>query len=99
MKESGFYDILIKNRKFLVDAVKDKKPKTNYDIQEFSTLVIKELVNINDTNLISLKNYSFNKGLPLEIIVNSAGIVLRDEVMKEVKFEDATLEKKRAEQP
>jgi len=92
MKESGFYDILIKNHKFLVDSVKSKNPQTNYDIQEFSMLVIKELVNANNPNLISLKNYSFDKGLPLEIIINSAGIVLRDEVMKEVKFEDTTLD-------
>lgn len=94
MKESGFYDILRNNHKFFVDLVKSKNPQTNYDIQEFSVSVLKDLVNSNNPIIISLKNYSFNKGLLLEIIINSAGIVLRDEVMKEVKFGDTTLEKK-----
>lgn len=91
MKESGFYDTLAKNHKFFVDLVKSKNPQTNYDIQELSTVVLKELINANNSLVVPLKNYSYNKGLPLEIIINSAGIVLRDEVIKELKFEDATL--------
>lgn len=92
MRESGFYDILSKNHRFFVDLVKSKNPQTNYDIQEFSMSVLKELAMANNVLAIPLKNYAFSKGLPLDIILNSAGIVIRDEVMKEVKFEDETLE-------
>ena len=94
MKESGFHENLIKNKKFFVDLVRNKKPLTNYDIQDYSMLVLKELASQNNPIVIPLKNYAFDNGLPLEIILNSAGIVLRDEVMKEVKFSDSTLDTK-----
>jgi len=92
MRESGFNEILKQNTKFFVDLVRGKNPQTNYDIQEYSKSVINELVNANNPLTISLKNYAYNKGLPLEIIVNSAGILLRDEVMKELHFGDKTLD-------
>lgn len=92
MKESGFYITLQDNRRFFVDLVKSKNPQTNYDIQECSMKILKELAGANNSLLIPLKNYAFNKGLPLEILLNSAGILLRDEVMKELKFEDKTLD-------
>ena len=93
MKESGFYEILKNNSAFFVNLVKAKNPQTNYDIQECSMAILKELAHKNNELVIPLKNYSFNKGLSLEIILNSAGIVLRDEVMKELNFNDGTLEK------
>lgn len=91
MRESGFYDALKDeaNKKTLIDLVRAKKPQTNYDIQQFSTDVIQEAVEKNHPIAIKLKNYTYEKGLPLEIVVNSAGIVLRDEVMKELKFSDS----------
>ncbi|MEK7621653.1 MAG: hypothetical protein AAB415_00575 [Patescibacteria group bacterium] len=94
MKESGFYDILENNSASLVDLVKSKNPQTNYDIQEYSMTVLKELANSNNPLVVPLKNHAFNKGLPLEMILNSAGLVLRDEVMKNLKFGDDTLENK-----
>lgn len=90
MKESGFTDI-IKNqekRDYLVKLVKDKNPTTNYDIQDYSMNTMKELAQKNDTVVVPLKEYAFKEGLTLEIILNSAGIVLRDEVMKELQFND-----------
>ncbi len=94
MKESGFYEILKNNRPTLIDLVKNRNPQTNYDIQENSMAVLKELAKSNNKLVAPLKNYAFNKGLNLEILLNSAGIVLRDEVIKEVKFDDKTLEEK-----
>ena len=94
MRESGFYDTLSKNVKFFTDLVRAKNPQTNYDIQEYSTVVVRELVSANNPFVTQLKNYSYNKGLPLDILINSAGIVLRDEVMKGLKFEDNTLDSK-----
>ncbi len=90
MKDSGFVEI-IKNpekKDYLIKFVRAKNPQTNYDIQEFSMAVMKELANNNDTIAVPLKNYAYNKGLTLDLILNSAGIVLRDEVMKELKFDD-----------
>lgn len=93
MKESNFYDTLGKDKKGFVDLVIAKNPQSNYDIQEFSRKVLKELSDSNSPLISSLKNYAYNKGLPLEILLNSAGIVLRDEVMKTKKFDDGTLDK------
>ncbi len=95
MKDSSFYEILQNNSAFFVDLVKSKDPSTNYDIQEFSRRVLKELTDSNNTFILPLKNYTYNKGLPLEILVNTAGIVLRDEVMKELSFDDKTLDIKK----
>lgn len=44
MQETGFYKITEANKRFLIDKVTEKNPKTNYDIQEFSLLVLKDLV-------------------------------------------------------
>jgi hypothetical protein len=52
-----------------------------------------ELASQNNPFVVALKNYAYNKGLPLEILLNSAGLVLRDEVMKDLKFTDSTLAK------
>lgn len=92
MKDSGFYEVLKKNSVFFVDLVKRKNPSTNYDIQEFSRKVLKELTDLNNPLILQLKNYAYNKGLPLEILINTAGIVLRDEVMKGLSFDDKTLD-------
>lgn len=95
MKDSGFYEILKNNSAFFVDLVKSKNPSTNYDIQELSRKVLKELTDSNNTLILPLKNYAYNKGLPLEILINTAGIVLRDEVMKDLSFDDKTLDIKK----
>lgn len=95
MQDSGFYEILKNNPAFFVGLVKSKNPSTNYDIQELSRKVLKELTDSNNALVLSLKNYAYNKGLPLEILVNTAGIVLRDEVMKELSFDDKTLDTKK----
>jgi hypothetical protein len=40
----------------------------------------------NDEMLRPVKEYAFNNGLDVKIFVPLAGILLRDEVMKELKF-------------
>ncbi len=84
--ESGFETLLEKCRDMLVTKVKDKKPKTNYDIQQESINVVKELLHSDEETLNPLKDYAFNNGLKVDILIPPAGIVLRDEVMKELKF-------------
>ena len=90
MENSGFDKIVAnpEKRRFLINLVKRKNPKTNYDIQQYSMDTMAELVEINDSIVIPLKEYAYKEGLTLEIILNSAGIVLRDEIMKELKFDD-----------
>jgi hypothetical protein len=86
IKESGFNNVLKKCRNALVQKVRDRHPTTNYGIQEESINVIKELLNSDDETLKPLKDYAYNNGLPIDILVQPAGIVLRDEVMKELQF-------------
>jgi hypothetical protein len=86
MKESGFCEVLKKNRKELVDGVKVKSPKTNYDIQQFSKQLIHELFENDNEMFRPLKDYAFNNGMNVKILVPPAGLLLRDEVMKELKF-------------
>lgn len=86
IEESGFDKLLEECRDRLVQKVKDKNPRTNYDIQEQSVQVIREVLESDDDVLKPLKDYAFDNGLPLEIMIPPAGIVLRDEVMKELKF-------------
>ena len=86
LRESGFYDVLQANREHLVRLVKDSNPKTNYDIQQNSIEIIKGLFESDDEMALPLKEYAFNTGTTLEVLVQPAGITLRDEVMKELKF-------------
>lgn len=90
--ESGFHKILEENKRFLIDLVSGKNPRTNYDIQEFSLQALKELTTSNNPIIFPLKNYAYQKGLVLDIILQAAAIVLRDTVMQEIKFDDHTLE-------
>lgn len=90
MKNSGFYEMIKdpEKVKYLIGLVKAKNPQTNYDIQETAMKVMQELAENNDPIAVPLKNYAYNKGLVLDLLVKSAGLVLRDEVMKELKFQD-----------
>jgi len=54
----------------------------------YSMATMAELAELNDPIVIPLKEYAYKEGLTLEIILNSAGIMLRDEVMKELVFND-----------
>lgn len=94
MQETGFYKIAETNQRILTDLVRAKNPKTNYDIQESSLQTLKDLAVSNNPILDPLKNYAFQKGLVLDVILQAAAIVLRDIVMQELKFEDETLEGK-----
>lgn len=86
LDESGFYDVLHHHRDELVNLVKERQPKTNYDIQQRSIEVIEEVIESDDEMAVSLKEYAYNSGVNLDIITYPAGIALRDEVMKDLKF-------------
>ena len=86
LKESGFYDVLNQYRTELIDLVKGRHPKTNYDIQQQSIEVIEEMLESDDEMAVGLKEYAYNSGVNLDILSFPAGIALRDEVMKELKL-------------
>jgi hypothetical protein len=88
MRKSGFNKILAneKNRKTLVGFVKAMNPQTNYDIQECSLKTINELLDKGNPMLNPLKDYAFNSGMPLHLITQPAGVLLRDEVLKKIKL-------------
>ncbi|HEY6737052.1 MAG TPA: hypothetical protein VI322_05035 [Candidatus Saccharimonadia bacterium] len=86
--ESGFKDIIDANADRLVESVKSRGPKTNYDIQEAAFATIRELIEKSDPLLTPIKSYAFNNGLELDLMVPPAAVTLRDEVMKTLKFDD-----------
>ena len=91
IRESGFSGIMQDEEKvrYLVSLVKAKNPQTNYDIQESAMKVMQELAGSNDPLVVPLKNYAYENGLALDLILKSAGIILRDEVMKSLRFDDS----------
>ncbi len=86
LRESGFYKLLQANRKQLVNLVKERHPKSNYDIQQEATEIIQDLLESDDEMALGPKEYAFNNGLDIKVLATPAGIALRDEVMKDLKF-------------
>ncbi len=86
LRESGFYKLLQANRQQLVNLVKDRHPKSNYDIQQEAAEVMQDLLESDDEMALGPKEYAFNNGLDIKILATPAGIALRDEVMKDLKF-------------
>lgn len=65
----------------LKTTVENKRPKTAYDVQEFSKEIIDGLKN--DARINSIKEYAFKEGLELDDIVVVIGIYLRDKILKD----------------
>ncbi len=83
LQKSGGQEWIISNRIELIAAIKEKKPTSAYDVQEFSKIVLKEIVEKNDPRLKPLKDYAYAKGIPFDDIVLVMSIQLRDESMPE----------------
>lgn len=86
LRDAGFYKVLKANHKTLIEMVKIKNPRTNYDIQQSSIEVIADLIEGGSPLVVCLKDHAFNHGMSVDIFLDPAGIALRDEVMKELKF-------------
>lgn len=86
VRESGFYKMFQgENKQKIIDAVKSRRPQTNYDIQEYSReILVIDL--IDDPMMKPIKEYVFKNSISIEIILNAAALIVRDEVMKELKF-------------
>lgn len=85
--ESGFPKIFKQNKVRIIDSVKSRRPQTNYDIQEYSKDVLLQDF-INDPMIKPIKDYAYKNALNINIILETASLIIRDEVIKEFKFDD-----------
>ena len=83
LQKSGGQAWIITNRPELLKSIKEKKPTSAYDVQEYAKEILKEIVAKNDPKLKPLKDYAYTKGLNLDDIILVMSIQLRNEVMSE----------------
>jgi len=83
--ESGGIDYLNIHKDSLIQQIKQRNPKTAYDVQELCNSLITDKKNEND--FIPMKNYAYNQGVPLEDVIITLTIYLRDIALKELGFD------------
>ncbi|MDD5569304.1 MAG: hypothetical protein PHG23_02745 [Candidatus Pacebacteria bacterium] len=83
IRESGIDKIIEENRSSLFEKLDKKllKNTTAYDVQEKSREILLSLKN--DPIINSVKDYSFNNAIEIDVILRLGGLVLRDEYLKE----------------
>ncbi|XOB40870.1 MAG: hypothetical protein ACKKMW_02270 [Candidatus Nealsonbacteria bacterium] len=84
LKESGLNELLEKKQeyflKILNDKLKDITPYTDYDVQEKA---IESLVELKNEPIINpIKDYAFQNGIDVEVILRTGGLVLREKYFK-----------------
>jgi len=87
LKKSGAKVILDKeeNKKTIISKIKaEPKPTNAYDVQEKTRKVIEEMANT--PMFLPLKDYAFNEGMELEVILNVVSIYFRDCALSELGF-------------
>jgi len=87
VKESSLKNILDTRRAKFIRELKEKldkhRPFTDYDIQEQARML---LVDYKDNKImIPVKNYAFQNGISVEIILRTGGLILRDMFLEEKK--------------
>lgn len=76
LKVSGAEKFILDNQAELIDKIREKEPKTAYDVQEIARAIVGSYQN--KPQFIPLKNYAFQTGLELSNIILVAGVFLRD---------------------
>lgn len=76
LHESGSDDFVNKYKDELIKKVRDKNPKTAYDVQIIARDVVENLRD--DDRFSNFKDFVYKKGMPLEPIFIVMGIYLRD---------------------
>lgn len=80
------------NKKRIIDKIlADPKPTNAYDAQEKVKQIIKEMAN--DPIFVPLKNYAFQKGIDLDVILNIISIYFRDFALEKLGFKTEDLDK------
>ena len=83
IRDSKIEEFIKNNKEELFKKIKNKKPQTNYDIQELSREIMESLSK--DKRLFKVKEYAFNKGVDFSQILRASGITLRDLYLKNKK--------------
>lgn len=76
LEESGGKSYIDSKKTDLIKKVRDNNPKSAYDVQEYAKKVIAECSTSQD--FVPLKNYIYLQGEPLENLVATMGVYLRD---------------------
>ncbi len=79
LKESGAQKFIDNNRSILIEKVENMNPKSSYDVQEYSKLVISQYTDSDD--FIEIKEYIYEKGFDLESMVMTMMVYLRDIIL------------------
>lgn len=67
---------ILENQESLMEKIKQKVPKSAYDVQEYSKEIIKDL---NDKDeFIPFKDFAFKEGLDIDLINSILGVYFRD---------------------
>ncbi len=80
LTESGGQKFIEDNLNELKEKVELKNPKTSYDVQEYSKVVIEELTT--DERINNMKEYLYKEGMELDDLIFVLGIYLRDKVLE-----------------
>lgn len=89
--DSGGENYVETNKAKLIKIIKDKKPTSAYDVQEFAKAVIREVSTTAD--FIPIKDYLYKQGLDLDRAVAVLGIYLRDMALPELGFTREDIDK------
>lgn len=76
LNESGLKDFIDANKDELIKKVESNKPQTNYDIEQSAINAMLPLAG--DTRLNKIKEYVFQNGKDLTMMLIASGIYLRD---------------------
>ncbi len=90
LEKSGGLNYINNNKSLLINEIKLRKPKSAYDVQELAKDVITD--HTAGDKFIPLKNYLYQNGLDLAIIVNVMGIYLRDITLDALNFKQEDID-------
>ena len=90
LERSGAKKFILENLAEFTNKVLVKKPKSAYDVQEFSKIVFEEIKD--EDRFVTFKNFAFQEGIDLDVLFIVMGITLRDLILPITKFNTEDLE-------
>ncbi len=88
--DSGGESYVNANKDQLIKSIKDKNPKSAYDVQELAQRVIRE--RIDEDEFIPLKDFVYKEGIELKNLLQVMGIALRDAALPILGFNEAQID-------
>ena len=76
LEDSGFVEIFKEHGNQILEKIKSKNPETNYDVQEKSISIVRDLCDESFIN--PVKNYAYEKNITVEQVLYFGGIYARD---------------------